>query len=357
MEIQNEVLRLDTYDIQIGPIADTLPAALRACPHSQLFVLVDENTQAHCWPLLEQVLAGQEAKLICIPAGERHKNIGTCQHIWQQLMEQRAGRDALLLNLGGGVIGDMGGFCAGTFKRGMKFIQVPTTLLAQVDASIGGKLGIDFLQVKNSIGLFANPQAVLIDPAFLRTLPPQELRSGYAEILKHSLIADAAQWTALQKLDRLDEADWARIIPASLAIKQRIVAADPFERGLRKALNFGHTIGHAVEGHALETDHPLLHGEAIAIGMICEAFLSHQLLGLPAEDLAAISHYLLKVYGHVPLSELDDPIYLRLMGNDKKNEGQAINFSLLPVAGQVEVNCTAEAAQILEGLAYYRSLG
>ena len=351
-----QTLVLDTYSIHIGPIAASLAQTLSRQTFSQLFVLVDENTYAHCWPQISAIAAAYAPVLIEIPSGETNKNLHTCELIWQQLMEHNAGRDALLLNLGGGVIGDMGGFAASTFKRGMPFIQIPTTLLSQVDASIGGKLGIDFLQVKNSIGLFRNPQAVLVDPAFLSTLSDRELRSGYAEVVKHSLIADAAQWGELRQLTALRSADWASIIPASLSIKKQIVEADPFEKGLRKALNFGHTIGHAVEGHALKTDAPLLHGEAIAIGMVCEAFLSQQQQNLPEAQLGQIVRYLITLYGKPAIDPGHYPTYLRLMGNDKKNEGGAINFSLLPKAGAVAVNQTADAGNITAALDFYNSL-
>lgn len=351
-----QALALDTYAIHIGPITESLPEALGQQSFSQLFVLVDENTGKHCWPRIAPVIDQHQPTLVEIPSGEIHKNLQTCEHIWRQLMEHRAGRDALLINLGGGVIGDMGGFAASTFKRGIPFLQIPTTLLSQVDASIGGKLGIDFMQVKNSIGLFQNPKAVLVDPAFLATLSDRELRSGYAEVVKHSLIANASQWESLQQLADLRNADWASIIPASLSIKKQIVEADPFEKGLRKALNFGHTIGHAIEGHALETDTPLLHGEAIAIGMICEAFLSMQQKGLPKSELRQIASYLTARYGKVDLQPENYPIYLRLMGNDKKNKGKAINFSLLPKAGEVAVNQTADEAQITAALDFYNSL-
>ncbi|MEQ8703415.1 MAG: 3-dehydroquinate synthase [Phaeodactylibacter sp.] len=351
-----QTLALDTYPIHIGPVAESLSRTLQQQAFSQLFVLADENTKAHCWPLIAPVVQPYNPVVIEINSGEAHKNLRTCEYIWQQLMEHRAGRDALLLNLGGGVIGDMGGFAASTFKRGIPFVQIPTTLLAQVDASIGGKLGVDFMQVKNSIGLFCNPQAVLADPAFLSTLSDRELRSGYAEVIKHSLIADAAQWGQLQSLTNLRQADWAQIIPASLNIKKQIVETDPFEKGLRKALNFGHTIGHAIEGHALETDAPLLHGEAIAIGMVCEAFLSCRQQNLPKAQLEQIADYLTQVYSKVALDPAHYPVYLRLMGNDKKNEGQAINFSLLPEAGTVAVNQTADAGPITEALDFYNRL-
>jgi 3-dehydroquinate synthase len=351
-----ETISLSTYHIYLGPAAAPLGALLEAGDYSQLLVLVDQHTEALCLPRLAPALAPYDYSVIRIPAGEQHKNIDTCQSIWRQLMDARADRQALVINLGGGVIGDMGGFCAATFKRGLEFVQVPTTLLAQVDASIGGKLGIDFGQVKNSIGLFGDPAAVLIDPTFLQTLPPRELRSGFAEMIKHSLIADAGQWSAFQTIGQLADIDWQPLIGPSLRIKQRIVEADPTERGIRKALNFGHTIGHAVEGIALETDRPLLHGEAIAIGMICEAYLSHRQAGLPAEELEQISAFILRLYDHLPLEEAHFEAFFELMVNDKKNEGRQINFSLLPAIGSVKINCTAQLTDIEDSLLYYNGL-
>ena len=351
-----EYIQLSDYTIYLGALRQSLPGFLAALSYSGLFVIADDNTQEHCLPRLEDALGHSNFTLIRIPPGEAHKNLDTCRQIWSGLMDRRAGRGALALNLGGGVIGDMGGFCAATFKRGIRFVQIPTTLLSQVDASIGGKLGIDFLQAKNCIGLFQNPLAVFIDPAFLETLPWRELRSGYAEIVKHSLIADAAQWERLRKLRRPGEEGWEALIAPSLHIKKQIVEADPFEKGQRKALNFGHTVGHAVEGVALETDAPLLHGEAVAIGMACETFLSGRELGLPEKDVEQITRYIIEHYGHHPLDPGDFDAYLRLMGNDKKNEGQQINFSLINPVGQAAVNrhCTPEL--IIESLEFYNSL-
>ncbi len=347
-------LALADYTIYLGPWEQAWPEFIQGRKYSQYFVLADENTAQYCLPRLAQSGFLPEYTLIQIPAGEQHKHIGTCTQIWQQMLDAGSDRKALLINLGGGVIGDMGGFCAGTYKRGIDFVQIPTTLLSQVDASIGGKLGIDFGQVKNSIGLFGNPQAVFVDTTFLQTLPAREVRSGFAEIIKHSLIADGAQWEAIKKVQDWRNLDWNGFIGPSLRIKQRVVEADPFERGLRKALNFGHTIGHAVEGHALETDSPLLHGEAIAIGMVCEAFLSRKKTGLSSNDLAEITRFFLHIYGTVALDRANYAEYLRLMGNDKKNEGSAINFALIGPPGEVHINQTAVAEEIIESLDYYR---
>lgn len=351
-----DTLTVNNYQIYLGPLGDPLSRFLGAGDYSRLCVIADDNTETLCLPRIEPLLKDYEWTAIVIPPGEQQKNIETCGSIWRQMMEARIDRRSLVIDLGGGVIGDMGGFCASTFKRGIDFVQIPTTLLSQVDASIGGKLGIDFAQVKNSIGLFRDPQAVFIDPAFLNTLPARELRSGFAEIIKHSLIADADQWRAIQKLESLKEVDWPALIGPSLGIKQGIVEQDPLERSLRKALNFGHTIGHAVEGFALGGPEPLLHGEAIAVGMICEAFLSRRLLGLPEHDLEAVSLFLLRIYGHYPLAERCFDELLQLMKNDKKNEEGKINFSLLPAPGRVKVNCTAEPSDIEDSLLYYNGL-
>ncbi|HMO40598.1 MAG TPA: 3-dehydroquinate synthase [Saprospiraceae bacterium] len=351
-----DTIQLNDYNIYIGDVAQSLPKFLQTQRYSRIFVLCDDNTEQHCLPRLEASLDTKDWTLIKIPPGEQHKHIETCKFIWWQMMEQGADRQALLLNLGGGVIGDMGGFCAATYKRGVDFVQIPTTLLAQVDASIGGKLAIDFMEIKNSIGVFRNPQAVLIDPLFLKTLSGRERRSGFAEIIKHSLIADKLQWRSIRNLTGLSDADWQTFIPLSLYVKKRIVEEDPYERGIRKALNFGHTIGHALESLMLETVSPLLHGEAIAIGMICESWLSHRLLGLPVADLNDITNFILRIFGHHPVSETDFPRLLQLMQNDKKNEAGHILFSLVHPLGQAAVNQTADAEIIFESLRYYNRL-
>jgi 3-dehydroquinate synthase len=319
-----QTIALSDYIIYVGPIETGWQEFLTKKKYTQILVIADENTQTHCLPLLTKALNGQAFDLIHIPAGEQHKHIGTCQQIWQQMLNVGLDRQALVINLGGGVIGDMGGFCASTYKRGVDFVQVPTTLLSQVDASIGGKLGIDFGMVKNSIGVFCNPKAVFIDPAFLTTLSTRELRSGFAEIIKHGLIQDAAQWATIKGIGQLDSVDWPKLIVPSLLIKKHVVEVDPFERGLRKALNFGHTIGHAVESFAL--------------------------------DLEGIKAFFIQIYGHEVLEEANFAAYLHLMGNDKKNEGKKINFSLIGAPGEVHINCSADADAIFASLRYYQHL-
>jgi 3-dehydroquinate synthase len=350
-----QIIPVSDYKIYVGDIWKALASFLKERSYSRYFVLVDENTEEHCLPLLLENIPGMDFQVIRIDSGEIHKHIGTCQTIWSALMAGKADRKSLLLNLGGGVIGDMGGFCASTFKRGMDFVQLPTTLLSQVDASIGGKLGVDFQQVKNSIGVFNNPQAVFINPDFIKTLSFEETRSGFAEIIKHGLIAAKEEWLKILKIDNLKTVKWIDFIIPSLLVKQWIVEQDPFEKGLRKALNFGHTIGHAVEGYALETENPLLHGEAIAVGMIAESYLSYKHAGLPAEALEQITGLLLKVYDLYAFDKSLYPVFLKLMEQDKKNENGLINFSLIPSAGEVLVNQTCNKEEIVESLDYFNA--
>jgi 3-dehydroquinate synthase len=323
--------------------------------YKQFFFLVDENTKKSCLTRFFNKFPAENAHVIEIQSGEIAKNIDTCQHIWSELMHHSADRrTSVLINLGGGVIGDMGGFCAATFKRGIPFIQMPTTLLSQVDSSIGGKLGIDFGHVKNSVGVFANPQAVFILPAFLETLSEREIRSGFAEIVKHALIADNTSWKQLQKIENLSDVNWQEYLVPSLKIKKSIVEIDPFERGLRKALNFGHTIGHALESMALRTPQPLTHGEAIAIGMVCEAFLSNKNHHLSSGELSEIVVFFKKFYPKYNVQAFDFQDIMHLIYNDKKNEtASEINFSFLPTIGNVSINQTASLEAIQESLNFY----
>lgn len=342
----SHTLSLPNYAIQIGPLEAALQTWLDQRDYAGYALLCDENTARDCLPHFKSVLPACAERLITVPAGEEHKGLDSCQRIWQALFDFGAGRRWCLINLGGGVIGDMGGFCAGTYKRGIDFIQVPTTLLSQVDASVGGKLGIDFYNLKNSIGLFRDPAAVWIDPAFLATLSERELRSGFAEVIKHALIADRAQWQQLRAVTEIRALDMASLIRDSVAIKQHIVTEDPYERGVRKALNFGHTIGHAIESYYLHTPNRLLHGEAIAYGMVIEAWLSEQLAGLPLSEFKEIRDLILRQYGHRVVPEAAFAELIASMKQDKKNESADINFSFLPAIGQVEVNRTASIDQI-----------
>jgi 3-dehydroquinate synthase len=335
-------------------IRSTLKEVLHARSYSKLVVLTDVNTQQYCLPLIQEVLPS-DAVLITVPAGEPFKTLETCATIWTQMTEAVLDRQALMLNLGGGVIGDMGGFCASVYKRGIPFITIPTTLLSQVDASVGGKLGIDFMGFKNHLGVFQLPETVLIDPTFLETLPQRELRSGYAEVLKHGLIRDVAFFRSLPST-LWEKQDWARVIRHSVGIKKAVVEVDPKETGLRKILNFGHTIGHAVESFYLTSSNPLLHGEAIAMGMIAEGFLSFQKIGLSYEELNELRTKLLTVFGKVNLESKDlDPI-LDLCAQDKKNEGSTQLFTLLPSIGDCSFNNPVTREEIKHAILYYQQL-
>ncbi len=322
---------------------------------SKIFILVDENTHQHCLSLLLlNVKRLGRAEIIEIESGEQNKTIEICIQVWETLSELKADRKALFINLGGGVIGDMGGFIAATFKRGIDFINIPTTLLSQVDASVGGKTGIDLNNLKNQIGLFSLPKAVFIIPEFLKTLSREQIRSGFAEIIKHALIFDKNYWEKIKEITSLDLPYLEELIAASVEIKNKVILEDPTEKGLRKILNFGHTIGHAIESHSLEHDSiPLLHGESIAIGMICEAYLSIKKTGLPfsqlQEILALINHH----YIHYPLQKSTYDILLDLMANDKKNEQEKINFALLKNIGETVIDAYCNPEEIIEALDFY----
>jgi 3-dehydroquinate synthase len=344
------------YNIYVGDLAQTWSAWFGAFAKKQIVVICDENTAKFCLPVFLQKTALKDYTLIISEAGELHKNIHTCNIIWSKMLEMGIDRQAICINLGGGVIGDMGGFCAATFKRGIDFVQVPTTLLSQVDSSIGGKLGIDFQGVKNSIGVFNDPKAVFLDSDFLATLSPREIRSGFAEMIKHALIADRNEWKKLCQLESLNAIDWADFIVPSLAVKRQIVEDDPFEKGIRKALNFGHTIGHAVESYFLETESPLLHGEAIAIGMICEAYLSFKNNDLTEVELAEIVAFMKCFYDKKILPSESFDTLINSMKQDKKNENQAINFTFLSGIGQAKINQTTDNECIINSLVYYNEI-
>jgi 3-dehydroquinate synthase len=314
-------------------------------------VLVDDTTHRLCYPVVKPFLP--EHALIEVPGGEEEKNLKSCTYIWEEMTKLNLDRWAVLLNLGGGVVGDMGGFCAAVYKRGIYFAQIPTTLLAQVDASLGGKTGVDFLHFKNHLGVFQEPLAVFIYPPFLNTLPHNQLRSGYAEIVKHWLIADAEGF-ATQRHQGLLVNDWTEIIWESVAIKAEVVEADPLEGGYRKVLNFGHTVGHAVESYLLPLQsRTLLHGEAIAVGMLCESWLSVQKGLLSQQELDSIEVFLLSVYEKVNLRPEEIEPIARLCLQDKKNTGNTINCTLLAGIGKAVYNQPVTLAEIEASLRYY----
>ncbi len=324
--------------------------------YSRFFVLTDENTGRHCLPLLQQhidVLGNFD--LIEINAGEESKNIDFCVGVWKMLIDFAADRQSLLVNLGGGVISDLGGFAASTFKRGIDFVHVPTTLLSQVDASVGGKTGIDLDNIKNIIGTFTQPKAVFIEHSFLYTLPPRQILSGLAEMLKHGLIADAGYWNQLKYSDL--ESPSAELVYHSISIKNRVVIEDPHEKGIRKSLNFGHTIGHAIETYSLMNDqNPLTHGEAIAAGMICEAKLSVEKSGLSDDELTEITDVISGLYPKYELNPDSYETLFAIMQKDKKNQGGRINSSLLKSIGECQIDNICTEEEIYDSLNYYRDL-
>lgn len=312
---------------------------------------MDDNTKKHCYPIISDALP--KHVVVEIASGEEHKNLQTCQHIWGALTNKAFDRKSLVVNLGGGVIGDMGGFCAATYKRGIDFINIPTTLLAQVDASIGGKLGIDFNNFKNHIGVFQNPLRVFLDQKFFETLDPDELRSGYAEIIKHCLIRDAEKFEGITRTP-YQVLDFFELTRHSVQIKNAVVLEDPTEKGLRKILNFGHTIGHAIESFYLDqSGKKLLHGEAIAVGMICEAFLSMKKLEVSEGDLKTVTDYILKIYNSKSIPEADIEAICELTRQDKKNEGDKINCSLLNRIGDCTFNIGIDHHDIRSSIEYF----
>jgi 3-dehydroquinate synthase len=325
--------------------------------YSKVFILVDENTKKHCLPLyLQNSKGGKDMKVLEILSGERHKNIATCTTLWQGLSDLDADRKSLLINLGGGVITDLGGFVASTFKRGIAFINIPTTLLSMVDASVGGKTGVDLGSLKNQIGVINQPEMVLVVPHFLKTLGQLQLRSGYAEMLKHGLIQSRHYWDQLRLMTDYNAMD--SLIYESVVIKNKIVLEDPTEQNMRKILNFGHTLGHAVESSFLENPEraSLLHGEAIAIGMILEAYLSYKLTGLPKNELVEIASTFTKRFGKVAFTDGDVANVLSLLKFDKKNSHGNINFVLLESIGKPVIDVKIPAHMFNEAFAYYKEL-
>lgn len=347
---------LKDYSIYSGAdVIDFLLQQLIEKSYTQVFILVDEQTEKHCLPILTKTLF--DVKVIRIESGEINKTLVSLQFIWDELMRQNADKHSVLINLGGGVIGDVGGFAAATFKRGIDFINVPTTLLAMVDSSIGGKVGFDYGDIKNAIGVICNPAGVYIYSEFLKTLDERELRNGFAEIIKHGLIADEDYWEKVQRTETFDWRTLSTLINGSVKIKQNVVKKDPLEKNLRKVLNFGHTIGHAIEAYSLLHDKkPLKHGEAIAAGMICEAFLSKEQGSLSGKELKQISDFILRHFPKYSLRNILSPELIRFMRHDKKNTSDQINFTLLKRIGKAIPDYTCTDQQISLALNYYDGL-
>jgi 3-dehydroquinate synthase len=320
--------------------------------YSQIAVLIDPNTHLHCYSKVKDILPKHET--LQVPAGEDHKNLDTCKLIWEKLTELNFDRHSLLIILGGGVLGDMGGFCAATFKRGIDFMIMPTTLLAQVDASVGGKVGIDFQHFKNHIGVFCEPKATIIDTSFLKTLPERELRSGFAEVVKHCLISDNAMWQSI-RTKNLHEQDWGTLVQHSVNFKKSVTDQDPKEKGLRKTLNFGHTIGHALESYFLAEGNRIFHGEAIAMGMVMEAFIACEKKMISQKELDEITSYLIQIFEKQEMPWGDSAL-IGLAKQDKKNKGSEILTALPAGIGKAKWDIAVSEEELEKSFDYYRSL-
>jgi 3-dehydroquinate synthase len=321
----------------------------------QIFLLTDSHSEKYCLPLLKDSQGLKSARFLSIPAGEDHKSVESLSVLWQFLSSQGATRKSVLINLGGGMITDLGGFAAASFKRGIDCIHIPTTVLSAVDAAVGGKTGINFNGLKNEIGAFHLPVAVLFHASFFRTLDRSNILSGYAEMLKHGLLSDSTYWNELQALDlvRPESPDFLAAVKHSVEIKDEITTKDPKEQGLRKALNLGHTVGHAFESLSHQQGKPVLHGYAIAWGLLCELYLSFRNLGFPSNVLQSYIRLVREEYGVFPISCKDYPALYEAMTHDKKNESTSINFTLLSAIGSLKLDQSANREQIEEMLDFY----
>lgn len=333
-----------------------LAAAISECERDKTFVLCDNNTHDLCWSLVSNFFCLREAHVVCIAADDDNKNWDNLSSALRGLEAGGATRHSLLINLGGGMVTDLGGFAASIFKRGINFINVPTTLLAMVDASVGGKTGINFNGLKNEIGVFNEASTVIISTQWLKTLDAPNIRSGYAEMIKHGLISNTEHWAELMGIDLANPnlSQLADMIGTSNEVKQRIVTEDPFEKGIRKALNLGHTFGHALESFFLGGSSPLPHGYAVAYGLVCELYLSAVRMGFPTEQMRQTVQYIRQYYG-VPAITCDDyPTLIELMHHDKKNVGSQINVTLLSGIGEIHIDQTVTEEEAKEAFDFLR---
>ncbi len=354
-------LKIDQCTIEIGSITSSSFEQLleERYAKSRKIILVDEHTHDHCLEyLLTSFPSLEEAEVMLLPVGEENKVMEVCFQVWEAMSEYGIVRSDVVINLGGGVVTDMGGFIASIFKRGLDFINIPTSLLGMVDASIGGKNGIDLGAYKNQLGVFQHPQAIYIDPSFLHSLPEEELVSGYAEMIKHALISDKDHWKLLRQIDpiRLPKSKhFEEVIVRSVEIKAAVVNNDPKEAGERKMLNFGHTIGHAIEGFCLVNE-PVKHGHAVAIGMIAESYLSFKKELISQRDLLEITNYLTQIFEYIHLGEADKTEVLKLLKNDKKNTANEIRMVLLEQIGSSRYDCVITEKEAYEALLYIDSV-
>ncbi|WP_347374766.1 3-dehydroquinate synthase [Aequorivita sp. Q41] len=326
---------------------------------SKVFIISDTNTSKHCIPYLYSKFSFQiTPEVITIPAGESYKTIHTCLHVWEILSEKGADRNSLIINLGGGVVTDLGGFVASTFNRGIPFINIPTSLLAMVDASVGGKNGVDLGHIKNQIGVINPPEMVVLDTFFLKTLPAAHITSGIAEMLKHGIIHSKAYWNRVKNIDFNNKMEFETLIWDSIEIKREVVEKDPLEKELRKTLNYGHTLGHAIESYFLDSPEKsdLLHGEAVAVGIILATYISKEIYNFPEETLTDISKNVLKYFPKLDFSQKDIAAIIKLMVFDKKNRNGKVLFVLLEDIGSHKTNCIVSNELIFSAFNYYKNL-
>ncbi len=350
-KIHSNIIFSQQIETELEKIVDQYPLG-------KVFLLTEEIPAKVCLPVIEMLIKKKGIQQVTIKGGETNKSISSVEEAWQFLSEKGADRKSLLINIGGGMLTDLGGFVASTFKRGMAFVNIPTTLLSQVDASLGGKTGINFNGLKNEIGVFNEPDAVIINTNFLKTIDRENFLSGFAEMFKHGLIKSPEHWDELMEydLENMNYDSLQEIIAHSVAVKDWHVQNDLTEKNIRKALNFGHTAGHAFESFAMYNGRPILHGYAVVYGMIVELFLSNKVCGLASSELESISKWLFKTYGKFEIKKASYEALYELMTHDKKNEGSRINFTLIPEIGRVEINQDCSKELIFEALDYYRNL-
>ncbi len=350
---------MQKQDIIISPhLEESLEHAVKRCPHDRMFILMDETTHKKCWPVIAGLPTVKNAEQIVIKATDEHKTLDSLASVWTALSRNGGTRHSLFINLGGGMVTDLGGFAASTFKRGIAYINIPTTLLAMVDAAVGGKTGINFNGLKNEIGAFNPASSVLLNTEFLKTLDYENICSGYAEMLKHGLISTEEHWAELVGFD-LENIDYTQLLDMvgrSVSIKEEIVKQDPYEQGIRKALNLGHTAGHALESMALAEKRPILHGYAVAWGLVCELYLSCIREGFPKDKLRQTTDFIKTHYGTFAFDcKAYEQLY-QYMTHDKKNTSGEVNFTLLGGVGDIRINRTAHKEEIFNMLDFYREI-
>ena len=351
------IIQTTGYSIQFTHSAgESIDQFIEAHNYSSVFVLMDENVMQHCWPIIQfESKSLENVEILLVDAGEEQKDIEIATQLWHSLIEAKADRASLLINIGGGMISDLGGFVASTYKRGIDFINIPTSLLSMVDASIGGKTAVNLHHLKNQVGVFCNPKAIYIQTDFLKTLDPRQMLSGWAEMLKHGLIADENHWNKLIEVTELSIENIAPHIPRSIEIKKEIVEQDPQEKNIRKKLNFGHSLGHIIESFSLENDSDhLLHGEAVAIGMIMESYLSVKLNGLSKDALQLISAQIGSFFNKYEIQDQLIAQSFDYLLQDKKKEGNELNLTFVSAIGESVINQNCKFEDIIESINYYK---